>query len=98
MNFEMVVSSIALIISISSAIITHRIGVKSNQLNKINALIAIRNHYFSMFRQEAEFIDRHRGHNSVVKSSAESAAELAEKMRNADISLSEYVEKIKNDK
>ena len=94
MTAETLIASIAVLVSLGAAYFSWATATKSNHLNKINSLIALRQHYFAMFQLEADFIERHRGMPSAVKSAGESAATIADRLRVIDTKLAGHYEQL----
>lgn len=94
MSVDTLIAGFAVVVSLIAAYFSWRASIKSNELNRINALIALREHYFATFRREAEFIDRHKDFVSAVRASAKNAGEAADRMREIDAFLAKHTDQL----
>ena len=94
MSTDTLIAGFAVVVSLIAAYFSWRTSIKSNELSRINALIALREHYFSAFRREAEFIERHRDMPSAVASSGKSAGDAADRLRVIDTELAKHCDRL----
>lgn len=83
-----------LLVSVPAAVFSWRLAARANHLGRIKALIALRRHYFDMFRLEVEFVERNRNRPGAIRAAAESAAAVADRMRQIDARLAAHHESL----
>jgi hypothetical protein len=79
---------------VPAAVFSWRLAAHANHLGRIKALIALRRHYFDMFRLEVEFVERNRNRPGAIRAAAESAAAVADRMRQIDARLAAHHESL----
>lgn len=90
---DIITSLVAVTLSSIALVVSWKTSIRSNQLNSLNTLVTLRQHYFDVFRKEADLAERYKEQVSVVRSVGESASIAADRMREIDGKISEYYEK-----
>mgnify|MGYP003423392115 len=94
MSTDTFIAGFAVAVSLIAAYFSWQSSVKSEELSRINALIALREYYFARFRCEAEFIESHRDFPSAAASSGKKASEAADRMHEIDKKLAMHCDKL----
>ena len=97
MTTDTLIAGFAVIVSLVAAYFSWRSTTKSNELSRINALVALRDHYFTAFRRHAEFAEHHRDMASAVQAAGQAAGEAADRLRVIDAKLSDHYEGLVNE-
>ena len=97
MKIEVLIAGFAVIVSLVAAYFSWRTSTKSNEISRVNVLVALRDYYFTAFRREAEFIEKHRDMASAVQSAGKAAGEAADRLRAIDAKLSEHYDRLINE-
>jgi hypothetical protein len=97
MTTDTLIAGFAVLVSLLAAYFSWRAATRSNELSRINALVALRDHYSTAFRRHAEFAEQHRGMASAVQSAGQAAGEAADRLRVIDAKLSGHYERLVND-
>jgi hypothetical protein len=92
MGTDTFIAVFAVVVSLGAAYFSWLTAAKSNELSRISALIALREHYFTLFQRNVEFADNHKGMASAVAAAASSAGEAADRLRAIDSRLVAHYE------
>ena len=98
MTTDTLIAGFAVVVSLVAAYFSWRAATKSNELSRINALVVLRDYYFTTFQRHAEFVEQHRGIASAVQAAGQAAGEAADRLRVIDAKLSDHYERLVNEK
>ena len=90
---DIITSLVAVALSSIALVVSWKTSTRSNQLNSLNTLVTLRQHYFDMFRKEADLAETYKEQVSVVRSAGESASIAADRMREIDGKIAWYYDK-----
>ena len=97
MSTDTLIAIVAVLVSLVAAYFSWRAATQSNQLNRINSLVALRQHYSGLFRLDADMAEQYRSQPSAMKNIGESGATNAERVRVLDRALALHYQELVGD-